>query len=596
MLKFSNSRTSDIDNIEILADPKNAHNILKPKSLSENGIENNDKGGGGGGNNQNNTSSSSTSSSYGSGSGSGGVTNENSNDKHKSQPIKFQNSAKNSKSCNNLYSNSSPPSNNHSSSHHHNNHHHHNSHHYNNGHHSMHHYDNGHKPRRKENGYNNHENNYYNGNGYADKNDTCFSLVSTESIKDRDFDFEQNLALFDKNAFYEEIEGQPKPLPSSNSDEYLNAYDSILKHLNINSNSSSSNTITNNISHKSNENLNDKVEKQIYHPISLANLFSMSSANKNAKVELKPEPTTAAANHVNGTAHKNYRFDEMVLDTGEPIDYQQIQIPLSKKRYVTDDGFVVPCLDYELRQQLFEQAYKNGFNKQRQIECMGRCCAEMALQLVGGPLRFSAKNNHQKPSILVLANSQHIQGAYAVCTARLLSIRNAKIYLFVHNNSLKQSSQNTINTNGSSGNKGDEEVSAHFQNEFTLFRSTDSANYQILNSVDEIKTLKSVDLILNGLDSPSETLFQKNSQTWYKNLVKHIDNLKASVLTIDPAVEGSALQSKWCITPVLPMSMSPNCGRVYLCDLGFTKNMFNSVNIKYQSPFGAKFLIPLHND
>ena len=224
---------------------------------------------------------------------------------------------------------------------------------------------------------------------------------------------------------------------------------------------------------------------------------------------------------------------------------------------------------------------KKGFNKQRQIECMGRCCTEMALQLVGGPLRFSPKNNHQKPSILVLVNSMHIQGVYAICTGRLLSIRNVKIYLFIYNQSAQSKDEPSTES----------DIDTFFKNELTLFRSTDSANYKILNSVDEIKNLHSIDLILNGLESPKPSKFIIDHQ-----LIKYIENCKASVVSIDPPVNGSVIQSKWCITPVLPMPMSSNCGRVYLCDLGFTKNMFQSVNIKYQSPFGAKFLIPLHND
>ena len=52
----------------------------------------------------------------------------------------------------------------------------------------------------------------------------------------------------------------------------------------------------------------------------------------------------------------------MVLDTGEPINMQQILVPATSvtKRYVTDDGFIVPCIDYALRQLIFEQSYKQG--------------------------------------------------------------------------------------------------------------------------------------------------------------------------------------------------------------------------------------------
>jgi hypothetical protein len=119
----------------------------------------------------------------------------------------------------------------------------------------------------------------------------------------------------------------------------------------------------------------------------------------------------------------------------------------------------------------------------------------------------------------------------------------------------------------------------------------------LITNVDDLKKLKSVDLIINGLESAA-TLnnFTLANQAWFRELIRYVDGCKANVLTIDPCQEGSALQSKWSILPILPMAMSSNCGRVYLCDLGFTSSVFNSCNVKYQSPFGAKFLIPLHND
>jgi hypothetical protein len=103
-----------------------------------------------------------------------------------------------------------------------------------------------------------------------------------------------------------------------------------------------------------------------------------------------------------------------------------------------------------------------------------------------------------------------------------------------------------------------------------------------------------IDLIINAIDSGSN--INVNSQLWYRNLVKYCGTNKASVVSIDPSPDGTAIQSKLSVVPVLPQAMSPNCGRVYLCDLGFTKKVFDAVNIKYQSPFGAKFLIPLHDN
>ena len=445
-----------------------------------------------------------------------------------------------------------------------------------------------------------------NGNGYHNydsSNESCFNSITADTLKD-DFDFEKNLALFDKDAFYEEMEGQPRPFKSNNSEDESG---SIFKKLvngslnnpnNHNGNNNNNNSI--NISNYNNNNSNNSSfthsSTHKYHQISVANLFSSSSMSLPPSLhsETTSSSTTSYQTKSHGTTNgnnKNYRYDEMVLDTGEPIDMHQIKIgsisPSSyTKTYVTDDGFVVPCIEPELRERLFEQSYKLGLTKERQIECMGRCCTEMALQLVGGPIRFSPKNNHQKPSILVLATSESLQSSYALCTARLLSIRSVRIYLYVNENIVNN--YNNINTHQSNNQL--------FQNELNLLLSNRDGDSWIkkIDNVDDIKNLNSIDLIINGL---SDSRCEK--QQWYRQLSRHISNLKASVLTVDPSKEygSNQIKSKWSIVPVMPMDMNEqSCGRIYLCDLGFTKNMFQSVNIKYKSPFGAKFLIPLHND
>ncbi len=65
---------------------------------------------------------------------------------------------------------------------------------------------------------------------------------------------------------------------------------------------------------------------------------------------------------------------------------------------------------------------------------MGRACADMAVQLVGGPLRFAAKNGHQRPHLLVLVGAGTWRGAYALCAARLLASRACKVHALVVDN------------------------------------------------------------------------------------------------------------------------------------------------------------------
>ena len=173
-----------------------------------------------------------------------------------------------------------------------------------------------------------------------------------------------------------------------------------------------------------------------YQPISLEALFPSLNANSSNNSQTNSSNQQQQQQYIQEAAsnvNKNYRFDEMILDTGEPVELCQIQLPIPHaKHYVTDDGLVIPCINGDLKSRLFDESYKYGYTKQRQIECMARCCTEMALQLLGGPIRFLPKNQHQKPKVLLLANSE-IQGAYAMCTARLLSIRNVIVYIFVNN-------------------------------------------------------------------------------------------------------------------------------------------------------------------
>jgi hypothetical protein len=411
-------------------------------------------------------------------------------------------------------------------------------------------------------------------NGHINNITTDSNSMSVDAVEE-DFDFEQNLALFDKNKFYDEV-GHPILNNSScmtPNEPQLNAYDSLVRQLNSNKEKSSS-------------------SQSGYRQISVANLFAATTPqitsasassglltpNTNGLILNSTTTTTSMSIHktpsLSNSSSRNYRFDEMVLGTGEPVNLQQIQVPCNLgKYYVTDDGFVVPCIDADTRQKLFEHSYSYGFTKQRQIECMGRCCTEMAIQLIGGPLRFSPKNNHQKPTILILINEHSLQGSYAILTARFLSIRSCKVHIYVAKSTMI--------------NKEDSDL---FNTELSLFQSTEPSENTFLKTIDELRTITPPDLIINSLDITS------TNQPWFRTLVKYIDSCKASVLSIDPVAEGTAINSKWCVLPVLPKAMSEACGRVYLCDLGFTKNMFSAVNIKYQSPFGAKFLIPLHND
>jgi len=242
------------------------------------------------------------------------------------------------------------------------------------------------KSRRKDltNGYQNHNGhsntNLNNRNRRHNSNEAFFGSDSNDNDE---FDFEQNLALFDKNAFYEEVEGHSRP--SDDNEESSSAFDSVLKHISLN-HTSSNHQLNEYNSKKQSSETQQTTPAVIYHPISLANLFSSSNnlthkgnETKSGAITMSSSTTNISLSSIlpslNGGVQQqqqqqqqqqvkngNYRFDEMILDTGEPMNMQQIKVPLNsvKKNYVTDDGFIVPCIDYNLRQMIFEQSYKQG--------------------------------------------------------------------------------------------------------------------------------------------------------------------------------------------------------------------------------------------
>lgn len=104
-----------------------------------------------------------------------------------------------------------------------------------------------------------------------------------------------------------------------------------------------------------------------------------------------------------------------------------------------------------------------------------------------------------------------------------------------------------------------------------------------------------VDLVINCLDSHENGFLR--DQPWYKAAADWANQNRAPVLSIDPPVSGQAhaVEAKWSLSLGLPLPLSEGAGRVYLCDIGIPRQVFQEVGMKYHSPFGCKFVIPLHS-
>lgn len=100
-------------------------------------------------------------------------------------------------------------------------------------------------------------------------------------------------------------------------------------------------------------------------------------------------------------------------------------------------------------------------------------------------------------------------------------------------------------------------------------------------------------MIISALNSHENQLLQ--DQSWVVSLVTWANKNKAPVVAIDPPVGGTGINTKWSLSVAMPLGLSDSCGQVYLCDLSLPNKIYKEINITYRSPFGHKFVIPLHS-
>lgn len=80
------------------------------------------------------------------------------------------------------------------------------------------------------------------------------------------------------------------------------------------------------------------------------------------------------------------------------------------------------------------------------------------------------------------------------------------------------------------------------------------------------------------------------------NVSIFLDICRAPIMAIDPPVTGIPILTIKCsILPILPLEhVSASCGKLYLSNLAIPEKFYRDAGINYKSPFGHKFVIPLH--
>ncbi|KAI9555684.1 hypothetical protein GHT06_018199 [Daphnia sinensis] len=266
----------------------------------------------------------------------------------------------------------------------------------------------------------------------------------------------------------------------------------------------------------------------------------------------------------------NFRHDENVLETLPPT-YRQIHLPSpSTKEFLTDAGLVVPSASAELRKAMQDSMEKLGISIERRSESIARAVAEVALHFVGGPHRLTPKNSHQKPVVVVLCGN-HPEAAGAVCAARHLATLGVQTVVYLQ----------TLT------------VSHYLKKEIELYKLTGQS---VINNEKHLPSA-SVDLIIASLLPP--TWVGGDEIPKMKGIIEWANKQRAPTMAIDQPPYAvintiSWLDVKCTLSADLPLAYGDRDGKLYLYSLSTPRKVFQSLGIEYDSPFGSKFVITLH--
>lgn len=263
-----------------------------------------------------------------------------------------------------------------------------------------------------------------------------------------------------------------------------------------------------------------------------------------------------------------YRNDENVLDN-LPTEFRQITTGEVGEcgEFVTDSGLVVPAISAKLRERLDAAIANHGLGLDKQCEVMARAATELAVHLIGGQHRLAPTNMHQVPVAVIMSGPSQ-SGVFALSAARHLAGHGVKTQVYLPE-------------------------LGHYphllEQELRLYRLTGG---KVVNKTKDLPK-GAVDLVIAALED-QEMWQQERQQPWHRAASSWIEACPAPVLAIDPPPHPPAFPVKMTLVSGLPLPHPPEAGKLYLANLGIPKNIYKEVGIKFNPPFGAKFVISLH--
>lgn len=259
---------------------------------------------------------------------------------------------------------------------------------------------------------------------------------------------------------------------------------------------------------------------------------------------------------------KKYRHDQNVISS-KPIQFRQIQTEYKcQEEFVTDEGLIIPCIPRALRHRVQALAEANGFSWQRQGDILGRAAVELAMSLLGGARRLIPKNQHQWPTISIICDEPFNEklAEVGLITGRQLASHGLKVMIYVKTATISERQSHELELYTATGN------------DFTC----------------DVSELPASDLVI---------LACTGAEPLPADLVAWLAASRSPILAIDPPTGGiKDVPIKCSLLPILPIEdVGTAGGKLYLANLTIPLKFFRDSGIKYSPPFGAKFVIPLHD-
>lgn len=368
------------------------------------------------------------------------------------------------------------------------------------------------------------------------RDEDCFDDLDLDNIHLKEFDFERNLALFDKQRVLEEIE--------SNQPDVVRLIDHNRR--------------------------GGSKTKGLSQTQQTSNVKSNSN-QCNSNPQPAPPPPSSSHQPRGADGELKYRNDQNVL-VSEPTQYRCITTEEEFfGEYQTDQGLMVPAVSYKLRERFMAAAEAKGISRDRLIELVARTGTELAIQLLGGSRRLNPSNSHQVPLCVVLCGPGRT-GEYGMTMARHLSAQGIKVVTFLPHLDLYQ---------------------RQMANELALYKlCCKSSNAKLIHDVKDLP-VSTVDLIVMALDD-HDLFEQERNQPWYRGASRWCRDLRSPVLAIDPLASpiSSTVHYRACVVPGLPLWYT-DVGKIHMVNLAIPSKVYKDVGINFQPPFGAKSFVIL---